>query len=104
MPPIFATMKGASSGLTRKTTRTSNCIVKPSFEITSKGLKVLTTSPEVHSSLVGCRNDDRRNGQRVHVVTTGADDGFLNAAITFGHDVGFVRAFIKPPVVRIAGH
>src|SRR6266852_2109695 len=51
MPPIFATMKGASSGLTRNTTRTSNCIVKPSLEITSNGLKVLTTSPEVHSTV-----------------------------------------------------
>jgi hypothetical protein len=51
MPPIFATMNGASSGLTRKTTRTSNCIVKPSFEITSNGLKVLTTSPAVHSTV-----------------------------------------------------
>jgi len=47
----FATMKGASSGLTRNTTRTSNCIVSRSFEITSNGLKVLTTSPEVHSTV-----------------------------------------------------
>ena len=51
MPPIFATMNGASSGFTRKTTRTSSCIVKPSFEITSNGLKVFATSSGVHSTV-----------------------------------------------------
>jgi hypothetical protein len=51
MPPIFATMNGASSGFTRNTTRTSSCIVKPSLEITSNGLNVLATSPGVHSTV-----------------------------------------------------
>ena len=84
-------MKGASSGLTRKTTRTSSCIVKPSFEITSNGSNVLASfTGRPLDRLVRRRNNDRRNGQRIDVITSRADDRLLNAAITFGHDISLV--------------
>jgi hypothetical protein len=52
--------------------------------------------------LVGRRNDDRRDRQRVEVLAFGADDHLLNAAIAIRHDISFVRARIETPVRRIA--
>ena len=67
-----------------------------------KGIDDFARGP--FNRLVRCRNHDRRDGQGVDVVTPRANDRLLNAAIPFGHDIGFMSAFIQTPVCRIAGH
>src|SRR5689334_21155326 len=42
--------------------------------------------------LVGGGYDDGRDGEGVDVVTSWSNYRLLNTTITFGHDVGFVRA------------
>ena len=49
-------------------------------------------------------NNDRRNRQGVDIVTSRANHGFLDPAITFGHDIGFVGALVEPPISRVAAH
>ena len=53
--------------------------------------------------LVGGRDDDRGDRQRIDVVATRSDDRLLNAAKTVRHDIGFVGAFIQSAVGRISG-
>src|SRR5678816_4198853 len=51
-----------------------------------------------------CRwNYDGADRERVYIIATRTDHGFLYAAITFRHHVGFVGPFIKPAVRRITG-
>src|SRR2546421_7684380 len=54
--------------------------------------------------LVGCRNYNRGNRQRIDIVTSRANYGFLDPAITFGHHIGFVGALVEPPISRVAAH
>src|SRR5688572_5373042 len=54
------------------------------------------------NGLVRGRNNDRGNGKRVDVVATGSDDGFLDTAKTFRHDVGLMRTVIESLIGRVA--
>src|SRR5438034_371745 len=53
-------------------------------------------------SLVCRGNNNGCDCQRVHIVTTRADNGLLYATITLRHDICFVSSFIKPTVGWIA--
>src|SRR5215213_6317994 len=54
--------------------------------------------------LVGRRDDDGRDGERVDVVAAGADDRLLYAAEALGDDVRLVRALVEPLVGGVGRH
>src|SRR5215213_5149294 len=67
-----------------------------------EGVGNFTRSP--FHRLVSRGNDDRADGQRVDIVTSGPNHGFLNTTITFRNDVSFVCALVESPIGRVARH
>src|SRR3954471_16853402 len=58
-----------------------------------EGICDLTGRP--FDGLVRRRDDDRRYGQSVDVITSGTDDHYLDAAVAFRNDVRFVSAAVQ---------
>src|SRR5438552_1879302 len=77
-------MNGASSGFTRNTTRTSSCMVKPSFDITSNVSNVFFISLTLSYHFLA--NHTYLEEMRVNVISSGPTNVLLRTTLSARRD------------------